>query len=181
VLAALVLLQATGAAPPPVTGKCDAAEYAAFDFWVGEWDVYSAGTDKLVAHSRIEKLYAGCGIRENWMPLSGNAGGSLTARDPFDGLWRQTWVGSAPGPVNFSGGPAEGKMVLTGWWPGSGPKGKDGLTRMTYSPLKDGSCASSASFQQITGSPGRRASTSSTATTRMRRNDHCCRLHRPDQ
>jgi hypothetical protein len=37
--------------------------------------------------------------------------------------------------VEFDGGPSEGKIVLTGWWPGSGPNGEDGLIRMTYSPV----------------------------------------------
>jgi hypothetical protein len=32
----------------------------------------------------------------------------------------------------------DGTMVLTGWWPKSGPKGEDGLTRMSYSRQADG-------------------------------------------
>ena len=57
------------AAPP----ACAGPEHRQFDFWVGHWDVYPTGKRKLVAHSLIEKLYAGCAIRENWMPLGGNA------------------------------------------------------------------------------------------------------------
>jgi len=53
--------------------------------------------------------------------------------------------------------------VLTGWWPGSGPNGEDGLTRMTYSKLDGGAFASTANFRPIMASPGRRASTSSTS------------------
>jgi hypothetical protein len=67
------------------------------------------------------------------MPLKGQAGGSLSGYDPVRKLWHQTWIGSAPGPVFFDGGPAGGRMVLTGAWRGSGPNGEDGLTRMTYS------------------------------------------------
>ena len=52
-----------------------APEFHQLDFWVGKWDVYPTGKDKLVAHSLIEKVY-GCGIRENWMPLSNQPGGS---------------------------------------------------------------------------------------------------------
>jgi hypothetical protein len=40
--------------------------------------------------------------------------------------------------IQFDGGPADGRMVLTGAWAGSGPKGEDGLTRMTYSRLAGG-------------------------------------------
>ena len=139
-IASLLLAQA-GAAPAAVAGTtpapaCDSEEYRALDFWVGDWDVYPNGRDNLVAHSKIEKLYNGCAIRENWMPLRGSTGGSLSGFDPATRRWHQTWIGSAPGVVRFEGGPVEGKMVLTGWWPGSGPNGEDGLTRMTYSRIE---------------------------------------------
>ena len=140
ILIALLLAQAEQpAAPaptPPAPPKCEGAAYAAFDFWVGDWDVFPAGKDSPIARSRIEKLYGGCAVRENWMPLKGTGGGSLSGYDPVSNQWTQTWIGSAPGPVYFSGGPAEGKMVLTGTWRGSGPNGEDGLTRMTYSRVE---------------------------------------------
>lgn len=133
---ALLLAQASSAqAAPPPPPPCADAAHAAFDFWVGEWDVYQNGKDTLVAHSKIEKLYGGCAIRENWMPLKGTGGGSLSNLEP-SGRWHQTWLSSSPGRVEFDGGPVGGKMVLTGWWPGSGPKGEDGLTRMTYSRVE---------------------------------------------
>ena len=142
ILTALLFAQAAAAqaepAPPPPPTACDADEYRALDFWVGEWEVYRNGSDTLVARSRIEKLYGGCAIRENWMPLRGAGGGSLSGYDPATGRWHQTWFGSAPGPVFFEGGAADGRVVLTGRWPGSGPDGEDGLTRMTYSPAADG-------------------------------------------
>src|SRR2546423_442652 len=58
---------------------CAAPENRQFDFWVGEWDVYpKKSPEKMVAQSHIEKLYSGCAIRENWMPLvAGGDGGSL--------------------------------------------------------------------------------------------------------
>jgi hypothetical protein len=130
---ALLFAQASAAQTPPPPPPCASEPFRALDFWVGDWDVYPNGKDKLVAHSKIEKLYGGCAIRENWMPLGGANGGSLSGYDPATKRWHQTWFGSAPGPVFFDGGPAAGKMVLTGWWAGSGPKGEDGLVRMTYS------------------------------------------------
>jgi len=45
---------------------CASAEYRQFDFWVGTWDVYPTGGSELVAHSLIESVYNGCGLRENW-------------------------------------------------------------------------------------------------------------------
>ncbi len=141
VIAAMLLAQVSTAAstpaPPPQSPKCEGERYAAFDFWVGEWDVYPNGKDHQVARSRIEKLYAGCAVRENWMPIKGAGGGSLSAYDPATDQWYQTWIGGAPGPVYFSGGAAEGGLVLTGRWKGSGPNGEDGLTRMTYTRQAD--------------------------------------------
>jgi len=131
--ASLLVAQASAAQVPPPAPACSGEDYAALDFWVGEWDVYRNGSETLVAHSRIERLYAGCAIRENWMPLNGKSGGSLSGYDPASGRWQQTWIGSAAGVVHFEGGPVAGKLVLTGWWAGSGPSGEDGLTRMTYS------------------------------------------------
>ncbi|ANY20480.1 hypothetical protein A6F68_01972 [Tsuneonella dongtanensis] len=100
--------------------------------------MFPNGRDTQVARSKIEKLYNGCAVRENWMPLKGAGGGSLTGYDPTTKRWTQTWIGSAPGPVYFTGGPVSGGMILTGEWKGSGPKGEDGLTRMSYSRQPDG-------------------------------------------
>lgn len=50
------------------------------------------------------------------MPLRGAGGTSLNLWDTNAGVWRQKWVGSSPGAVEFTGGVAEGKMVLTGIW-----------------------------------------------------------------
>ena len=137
---ALLTLQAgspvTAPSPPP---PCSAPAYAAFDFWVGEWDVYpnikEPAKAPLIAHSRIEKLYGGCAIRENWMPLKGADGGSLNAPDPVTGRWHQYWLDSSGGRVNFDGGPVAGGMVLTGFWRGVNGPGKDGLVRMTYTRI----------------------------------------------
>lgn len=143
VIAALLIAQASAtqaAAPETPPPSCDGEAYAAFDFWVGEWDVYPNGQpEKLVAHSLIERKSSGCAIVENWMPLSGNNGTSLSNFDPDTGRWYQKWVGSAPGAVEFVGGPVDGEMVVTGYWKdGAGP-GIDALVRMTYTASPDGS------------------------------------------
>jgi hypothetical protein len=135
---AFLLQSPTMAAPAPPPLQCEGLEYAALDFWVGEWDVYPNGQDTPVGRSRIEKLYKGCAIRENWMPNSGNDGGSLSGYNPATKRWRQTWIGGAAGQAYFEGGTVDGKLVLTGWWAGSGPNGEAGLTRMTYSRQENG-------------------------------------------
>src|SRR4029078_8672821 len=88
---------------------CKLPEHRQFDFWVGRWDVYPTGKDKLVAHSLIENLYGGCVIAENWMPLKGTEGGSLNTYAPEDRQWPQVWMDAANGRVGFDGRLADGK------------------------------------------------------------------------
>ena len=127
------------APPPGPPSGCTAAQDRAFDFWVGSWDVTPTGAEKLVAHSLIERLYAGCAIRENWMPLkAGGDGGSLSSYVPEEKGWRQTWVDSSGARVDFKGGMAGDAMVLTGWWPNVIGPGKGALVRMTYTRLAGG-------------------------------------------
>ena len=117
---------------------CKNPQHRQFDFWVGTWDVSPTGQDKVVARSVIESLYGGCVIRENWMPVSGTAGGSLNSYDPVDGRWHQVWMDAGNARVSFEGYFAEGQMILTGDWRGALGPGKDGLVRMTYSRLEGG-------------------------------------------
>jgi hypothetical protein len=123
-------------APPPA---CTASEHRQFDFWVGYWDVYPTGKDQLVAHSLIEKLYAGCTIRENWMPLKGTGGGSLNSYRPEDKAWRQIWVDSSNAWGVFEGKFDAGAMVLSGVWEGINGPGTKEFARTTWTRNPDGS------------------------------------------
>ena len=91
ILAASASAQTAPAPPAPPPPACTGPEHRQFDFWAGYWDVYPTGKPRLVAHSLIEKLYAGCAIRENWMPLSHQDGGSLNNYVTEDKRWHQTF------------------------------------------------------------------------------------------
>lgn len=133
-LAALALgLLAT---PAFAQSACDTPQSHQFDFWVGKWEVFpKAAPQQKVADSLIEKLYAGCAIRENWMPLKGTAGGSFSTYIPARSEWRQTWI-STGGFADFTGGFNGKSMVIIGIWPQPGHPTQ--MTRMTYTPLPDG-------------------------------------------
>jgi hypothetical protein len=119
---------------PPVKAPCAAAEYRQFDFWVGHWDVYRTGQSELVAHSLIESVYNGCGVRENWMPLkSENSGGSLNIFVPTEQSWRQTWIDAQGSRVDFKGRWNGSAMILEGFWSDLLAPGKGAIVRMTYS------------------------------------------------
>lgn len=132
--------QAPVAAPTPSTPPptCASDSHAAFDFWVGEWDVFPNGSDKPVAQSRIERLHNGCAIREQWQVNSPAGGSSLTTLDAATGRWNQNWIGSDGVAVHFEGGMVGNAMVLTGYWNNITGPGQHGLVRMTYTPLSDG-------------------------------------------
>jgi hypothetical protein len=133
----VLIASVAAAAQAPPANICDSPQHHQLDFWVGRWDVYRPDTDKLVAHSLIEKLYNGCAVRENWMPLLGQGGGSLNSYRPSEKLWRQVWTDSAGDLNEYSGGLDNGVMVLTGT---SSPiRGKPVPIRMTYEAKGDGS------------------------------------------
>jgi len=123
-------------APPP---GCNTPESHQFDFWVGRWDVAHAKTPgKKIANSLIEKLYVGCAVRENWMPLKPDAsGGSLNAYDSVEHKWRQFWADSGGSIIAFSGGWTGKTMVLEG--PEHDPGQPSQTKRMTFTPRSDGS------------------------------------------
>lgn len=132
ILTTTAALAASGAA----SAACVRAEHGQFDFWVGRWEVSPTGQDRVVARSLIEKLYDGYVIRENWAPLKGPAGGSLSGYDPVRKAWRQTWADGSGGWADFQGGRDGPAMVLTGAWPTGDDKAR--TVRMTYSQLPDG-------------------------------------------
>lgn len=121
---------ATARPPAPPPPACTTPEHRQFDFWVGRWDVYPTGTDRLVAHSFIESLYGGCAIRENWMPLRGAGGGSLNSWRPAERRWRQTWADSSNNWTEYVGGLEDGAMVLTAT--ATQPDGSPVMRRMRY-------------------------------------------------
>lgn len=124
--------QPAPAAAKPTAAPCSAPEHRQFDFWVGRWDVYPTGKNKLVAHSLIESVYGGCGVRENWMPLSNQPGGSLNIYVPEEKRWEQFWIDSQGSRAIFTGGWNGKAMVIQGKW--AGP-----LVRISYTKNADGS------------------------------------------
>ena len=146
ILALLALCPTTTGAQTPQPDKgppagCDTPESHQWDFWVGQWEVRPNGADKVIAHSLIEKRYAGCAIRENWMPLGKEVtggGGSLSLYDPRQKQWRQTWVDSSGTRVDLEGTLEKDVMTITGNWPNFIGPGQDALVRMHYRKQPNG-------------------------------------------
>ncbi len=73
-----------------------------FDFWVGEWDVFSQQNQK-VGDSKIEKILKNAVILENWTGLNGYTGKSFNIYDMDKKKWNQYWVDQNSVPVYFEG------------------------------------------------------------------------------
>lgn len=77
--------------PSPQTAACTSDAHRAFDFWIGEWDVFTpAGTQ--AGENRIEQLMGGCVLHEHYTTERGYEGESFNTWDASRGVWHQTWV-----------------------------------------------------------------------------------------
>lgn len=106
----LVTALALQAAPPTCE---DSALHRQFDFWVGDWAVYTQ-TGQFAGINSIETGAGGCVLHEHWTNAGGGTGHSLNWVDNETGSWRQLWVGRRY-QIDYSGGLNEdGAMVLNG-------------------------------------------------------------------
>jgi hypothetical protein len=127
-------VNAAEAMHPPT---CDGAEQRQFDFWVGEWQVTDRVSGEPAGMSRIEKLYGGCVLRENWVS-PGFQGGSLNTWWKGDRRWHQTWMDQAGAFRHFIGAMDNGRMVLVAEQPDPAQAGRTLQVRLTFTPNADG-------------------------------------------
>jgi len=99
--------------PPPV---CELnQQFHQFDFWVGDWDVYS--NDGKMTHygtNLVTRVAKDCLVMEHWASDTGSRGYSMNFYDAVTGKWRQVWVANGH-MIDYEGGLNEdGAMVLEG-------------------------------------------------------------------
>ena len=91
---------------------CCSADNLAFDFWVGEWEVFkSDGT--LVGTNTISKIQDGCVLSENW--TSANSSFTGTSTNFFNnqtGEWEQLWVDNGGSHLHLRGNRTGNQMIL---------------------------------------------------------------------
>ena len=109
---------------------CSAPEASQFDFWVGDWDLYSA--DTLTGNNTIYKIMDGCTVQENFSNArSGYLGKSWSVYRPFTKQWHQTWVDNQGDYIALTGTFEDGKMTLS-TAPKKLPNGKEIISRMIF-------------------------------------------------
>lgn len=113
ILAALLAPAVAQQPPPPYCENNP--EFDQFDFWAGEWDVYS--NDGKMTHfgaNSVTKIARDCLVMEHWRADNGGRGYSMNFYNPLTGKWRQVWVANGH-TIDYSGGLNEdGAMVLEG-------------------------------------------------------------------
>jgi hypothetical protein len=110
-LSGAALAQSTPATAPPPSAPpytCDSPAARQFDFWVGDWEFNGPSGGGI---NRVSKILDNCVVFENFSgtPLKGQ---SLSVFDRATQKWKQTWVDNTAGYLDFSGGFADGRMIL---------------------------------------------------------------------
>ena len=110
-------------------------QYNAFDFWVGEWEVFNRQGQK-VGENSIRKVMRDCILIENWQSVGGSKGQSINYFDPLSNEWKQTWIDEGGRVIRYSGQVIDGSMYFHGEF-----IDKDGnreLARVILDPLPNG-------------------------------------------
>ncbi len=107
-----------------------------FDFWIGEWDVYTYGTENLGGHSIIEAIIDSFVIKESYQTVQGPyKGTSLNKYNRSIKKWEQFWVDNGGLSLHIQGGLIDDKMVMVG--ARNTPKGEV-WDKIQWTPLEDG-------------------------------------------
>ena len=141
-VAAVLYVPAPRQVETPAAKGCAAAEFRAFDFWVGDWDVKSAQGRK-AGENCIASVESGCALLERWTGAGGVTGTSLTFYDRGDRRWHQSWMDGAGNALRLAGAhrgtsmvlestPSGGRVERVSWTPG-----EDGRVRQLWESSKD--------------------------------------------
>lgn len=138
---------------------CCTDEYKQFDFWIGDWVVYTNA--EMIGFNKITKIEADCILRENWKSVvSSHTGSSYNFYDRNDKKWRHIWIGSDGLTMEVKGEYKDRKMIMTGdeyrdekgnrtinkvtWYANT-----DGTVRQVWEQSKDGGQAYTIQFDGI--------------------------------
>lgn len=92
---------------------CNTPEYRQFSFWLGEWDVKSAGAATSSATNSLTSVHGGCVMMEQYV-AGAYSGMSINFYDATTKKWHQTWSDNGGGSLYLEGGlNTNGSMVLS--------------------------------------------------------------------
>lgn len=115
--------------------QCSSEQHRQFDFWLGQWQVFTPG-GKLAGSNTISGDLGACVLKEHYVTASGYEGRSLNIYDKQQGKWHQTWTDNTGLLLQLDGELRGDTMVLQG--PGKDPQGNDVLHKISWSPKNNG-------------------------------------------
>jgi len=72
--------------------KCCTSNHKAFDFWVGDWEVYLPNGNK-AGENTILKIQNNCVLQENWKSANSTfSGTSFNFYNTKTENWEQLWI-----------------------------------------------------------------------------------------
>lgn len=134
----LFINAATQAQTNQSTCNCCTENHAAFDFWIGTWQVTNpngsaAGTNV------IDKIQDNCILRENWTSATpGYTGTSTNFYNTTTNQWEQIWVDNQGGSLHLKGNRKDNQMILK-TDEQKNAEGQSFYHRVTWTLNKDGS------------------------------------------
>ncbi|MBS1512113.1 MAG: hypothetical protein JST86_14790 [Bacteroidetes bacterium] len=120
---------------------CSDTQCRAFDFWVGNWEVF-AKNGKKAGDSKISLILDSCVVLEEW--TSANAqkgviykGKSFNTYNAASHQWQQTWVDNTGSTTEFLRGVATSGQII--FYADNVPSvnGKAFMRRLTFTKLND--------------------------------------------
>ena len=108
----------------------------AFDFWIGEWDVYWNG--QLAGSNSIQPIMGHCALFEQWTSGNGGIGKSFNYYDPAHDHWRQIWISDSGSFIEFTGEARDGGIFYTATTLNP-TTAAETLHRFNFTPNDDGS------------------------------------------
>jgi hypothetical protein len=146
----------------PVTLELDAARQ--FDFWLGEWDCLVDDSGRHLGTNSVYLDLGGVVVVENFDGRpSLDRGFSFSVYDRKARRWKQTWVDSQGGYLDFVGGFADGVMELR----------RDGEST---TPGRRSACAGRTSSATRSTGRGNARTTAARRGTPLGDRVHACRL-----
>lgn len=118
-----------------IAEACEQPEYRQFDFWLGEWKVFTK-EGELAGENKINLGMKGCAIKESYSTPIGYSGESLNIFDQTRGVWHQTWVDSGGLLLSLEGAWDGKKMSLSG--PGFNREKQPITHRIQWTPQDNG-------------------------------------------
>ncbi|MBU1310224.1 MAG: hypothetical protein KKE30_11925 [Gammaproteobacteria bacterium] len=132
----ITLLFTTSLVQASQTPACNTEQHRAFDFWLGNWQVFKAD-GSLAGSNRISLAQNGCVLTEQYRTPGGFNGQSLNMFDSNRGLWHQTWVDNSGSLLLLEGNIVDNDMLLSGAI--TTAEGEVQQQRIRWTPNQDGS------------------------------------------